>query len=114
MNQLKCHQCNSDELDAFIQYGSYMLRCKQCGTLCVTTSYIAIGYNDTLYCYVYEAKKIRFPWIQKSEKLLFPWDRNNERLFAEGIGKDIYEKVSNKASDGTWLRIEWKKPNVLS
>jgi len=39
---MKCSECNSDQIEAIVQHGSYVLRCAKCGTGIVATSFLAM------------------------------------------------------------------------
>ena len=39
----RCHACGSTAFDAYVQHGSYVIDCADCGADVMATSWIAIG-----------------------------------------------------------------------
>jgi hypothetical protein len=86
-----CPSCGSTSRGAFVEYGSYFMRCLNCGDDGPATSWLAI------------ASRLRGPI---SAFLAEPWP--DGILFAEGESSVIAETVARAASTGKLVRIVMK------
>ena len=89
-DEFRCGSCGASDWGAFVQHGSYVLRCLKCGKPGVATSYIAVG-----------------PRLHgRTRAVLVDEALREQALVAEGEGAEIYEAVKKAAGEGglVWLQ----------
>ncbi|MBI2956361.1 MAG: hypothetical protein HYY26_03505 [Acidobacteria bacterium] len=87
----KCTKCGATNLGMFVHYGSYVLRCLDCGQADVATSFMAIESYLTG----------RFQAVLVDDNL------NEKQLLAEGTCAEISGRVEEAAGKGNWV---WLRP----
>jgi hypothetical protein len=95
---VKCSECNSEQLEAIVQYGSYVLRCARCGTAIVATSFLAMREMEAEFFAYSDPGHGKHP---------LP-----EALVAQGSLKSIYGLISKIASNGAAVLLLAAQPTV--
>jgi hypothetical protein len=86
--ELRCHDCGSDDLRAVVQHGSYLLDCADCGSS-IATSFLAAA---ALLKGHYRATVVDDDW-------------NELELVATGNGPAFLTAVRARAAAGRRVRI---------
>lgn len=95
-NALKCESCESSNFGAFVQHGSYSLRCLSCGQSHVATSWLALS------------SKITEPM-----RAVLVNDKFEEIEFvAEGVGAEFNSMVSKAAHAGHLVMLSSVSQNA--
>lgn len=97
-NALVCNTCKSEQLEAGVEYGSYVLRCAKCGANVVATSFLAMRTMDTEFAAYHD------PGYGKALQC--------EALIARGPLQTIYEAVRAAANGGSFVRLVPAQPGV--
>lgn len=95
---MKCSECSSEQIEAIVQHGSYVLRCAHCGTAIVATSFLAMCEMDTEFFAYNDPGHGRQP---------LP-----EALLAHGRLKSIYGSIAKIASSGAAVLLLAAQPAV--
>jgi len=89
-----CSACGANNFRGLVQYGSYILRCRSCGTYDAATSYMAIGPSDV-----------------HVQAVVVDDDWNVLEIVAEGSGEELYHKVRAAADKGKL--VTFVRPGTL-
>lgn len=87
----RCAKCGATNFGMFVHYGSYVLRCFECGTAGPATSFMAIESDLTG----------RFQAVLVDETM------KEKQILAEGTCPEIAGKVEEEADKGNWV---WLRP----
>lgn len=87
----RCSKCGATNLGMFVHYGSYVLRCLECGTAGPATSFMAIE----------SCLPGRYQAILVDETM------KEKQVLAEGTCPEIAGKVEEEADKGNWV---WLRP----
>ena len=94
--ELKCEFCPSSSFGAFVQHGSYILRCLSCGQSHVATSWLAISSK-----------------ISEPMRAVIVDDKFKEiKFIAEGFGPEFNSKVSKEAHAGHLVMLSLGSQNA--
>ena len=96
----RCEACGADRWGSFVQHGSFIVRCLECRTPHVATSYLAVGRTMT-------GRRRAVLVDERFEEL---------EVVAEGSGAEIYEAVKRAADKGglVWLQDAEERPRPLA
>ncbi|QXH75283.1 hypothetical protein KSS92_12620 [Pseudomonas atacamensis] len=94
--ELKCEFCTSSNLRAFVQHGSYFLRCISCSQSHVATSWLALSSEIT--------ESLRATVVSEEFQEI--------EFLAEGVGPNFISKVSKAAYAGELVMLTSSSKNA--
>ncbi|MBQ0935256.1 hypothetical protein [Ideonella paludis] len=95
-----CSECDSKQSEAIVEYGSYVLRCAQCGEGIVATSFLAMRDVEGEFMAYHDPGHGNQP--------------SPEALIAEGSLKQIHQAISSVAGTGSSVLIVSAQPCIAA
>ena len=99
-DSLICTACNSNQIEAIVEYGSYVLRCAQCGDGIVATSFLAMRDVEGEFMAYHDPGRGNHP--------------SPEALIAEGSLKQIHQAISSVAGAGALVLLVAAQPGIAA
>ena len=99
-DSLICSACGSKKIEAIVEYGSYVLRCAQCGDGIVATSFLAMHDVEGKFMAYHDPGHGNQP--------------SPKALIAEGRLKQIHQAISSVARSGSSVLLVAAQPGIAA
>lgn len=109
----KCPHCGQQAWRAYVQYGSYVLRCGNCQQNWCATSYCAIGPEDSqIVEAVADIGQSTENGVAMIAAELFKGDQSRIKGIKQlhmgtGLHRDLYQLISSLAEAGAFIWLRW-------